>query len=72
MTWEYKNTDFEEMGTVPSTDIKHKCPCCKKIKRFRRIDVNSEHGTVYCGGYDMPLYRCEKCWIIIGVGKWVN
>ncbi len=70
MSWEYKYTDHGGYGTVPLIELKHKCPCCKKIKKFRRIDVNSSRQTVFCEGEYMPLYRCDKCWIIIGVGKW--
>ena len=39
-------------------------------QNFKRIDVNCSKQTVYCDGCHMPLYRCDKCWIVIGVGKW--
>ena len=70
MVWKYKETEHGDYGSVPYNEIKHKCPCCKKITNFKRIDVNCNNGLVYCEGNYMPLYRCDKCWVIIGVGKW--
>ena len=69
MSWDYKRTEHGEYGSVPYREIKHKCPSCKKIRIFKRIDVNCRDGLVYCEGSYMPLYRCDKCWIIIGVGN---
>ena len=70
MTWKFKETNHGVYGNVPFTELKHKCPICKKRCKFKRIDVNSSKGFVYCEGSYMPLYRCDKCWIIIGVGEW--
>ena len=64
----YKRTEHGEFGSVPLTELKKKCPCCKKITLFNRIDVDGNKGMVYYKGNYMPLYRCEKCWIIIGEG----
>lgn len=69
MGWNYKRTHHGKFGTVPFTELKKKCPCCKKITKFKRIDVNSDDGMVFCEGEYMPLYRCNKCWIIIGAGS---
>lgn len=65
---DYPRTYHGEYGSVPYIELKHKCPCCKKKALFKRIDVNCDKGMVYYEGYNMPLYRCEKCWVIIGFG----
>lgn len=72
MVWDYKSKDFGELGAVADSEIKHRCPCCKKTTNFKRVDVDAMKGLVYCKGDYMLLYRCDKCWIIIGVGKWIE
>jgi hypothetical protein len=67
--WKFRTTYHYGYGSVPYVELKHKCPCCKKKTNFRRIDVNSDNGMVFCEGYYIPLYRCDKCMVILAIGE---
>ena len=72
MSWKFKTHEERFCGSIPLSIIKHQCPCCKIKQTFRRIDVISSKNTGYCEGYDIPFYRCDKCWIMIAIGEWVG
>ena len=66
MEWEYKK---DGPWNIPNIEIKHKCPICKCNRIFRRVDVTCSKNTVYCEGYNIPLYRCDNCMVILAIGK---
>jgi len=66
MSWKFETY----LGSnIPTTDLKRKCPVCKKIRKFLRIDVTCSTETVFCEGEYIPLYMCSSCQIIKSFAK---
>ena len=50
---------------IPTSEKNKKCPVCKKITMFKRIDVNASNCHVYLEGSYASLYCCSKCNVVI-------
>ena len=61
----------KEVNNMDFHTIKKNCKICKKMTTFEKLYINSTDTITYCGGYDIFLYVCTKCGIIVAdVERW--